>query len=48
MSSKRTNKRRLGSEVGIVADQKVALVKSEIDLGFTLVAVALASYAAGN
>lgn len=32
----------------IVADNKAALIKSEIDLGFTFVAVALASYAAGN
>lgn len=48
MPSKRTSKKRTGFEVDSAADQKVALIKSDIDLSFTFVAVALASYAAGN
>ena len=48
MPRKRTVQGRSGSGGIRVIDKKVELLKSDIDLGFTFVAVALASYTAGN
>ena len=48
MPRKRTVQGRSGSGGMRVIDKRVELLKSDIDLGFTFVAVALTSYTAGN
>lgn len=48
MSRRRPAHKHLGSGDDQVTDKRAELLKSEIDLGFTFVAVALTSYAAGK
>ena len=48
MPRKRTVQGRAGSGGIRVTDKRVELLKSDIDLGFTFVAVALTSYTVGN
>jgi hypothetical protein len=48
MPRKRTVQKRSRSGGNKVIDKRVELLKSDIDLGFTFVAVALTSYTAGN
>ena len=48
MPGKRTTQKRSRSGGDGVTDRRAELLKSDIDLGFTFVAVALTSYTAGN
>lgn len=48
MSRRRTTQRHSRSGGNRVIDRRAELLKSDIDLGFTFVAVALTSYTAGN
>jgi hypothetical protein len=48
MPGRRTTQRRSRSGGEGVTDRRAELLKSDIDLGFTFVAVALTSYTAGN
>ena len=48
MPGKRTTRKRSRSGGDGVTDRRAELLKSDIDLGFTFVAVALTSYTAGN
>ena len=48
MSRRRTVQKRSRSGGNRVIDRRAQLLKSDIDLGFTFVAVALTSYTAGN
>jgi len=48
MARKRTTRKHLRSGGDGVTDRRAELLKSDIDLGFTYVAVALTSYTAGN
>ena len=48
MPRKRTTRKPSSSGGNRVTDRRAELLKSEIDLGFTFVAVALTSYTAGN
>jgi len=48
MARQRIAQKRSGSGSDKVTDKRAELLRSEIDLGFTFVAVALTSYAAGK
>ena len=48
MSRRRTTQKHSRSGGNRVIDRRAELLKSDIDLGFTFVAVALTSYTAGN